>query len=50
MQGFSYQEMAEILHTELGTVKSRLNRARLMLREILSANGEQFRVEASQKI
>lgn len=35
IQGFSYGEIAEILSCNLGTVKSRLNRARKNLKEIL---------------
>lgn len=36
MQGFSYEEIASIVHCPLGTVKSRLFKARQMLREMLS--------------
>lgn len=36
LQGFSYDEIAEILDIPLGTVKSRINTARLHFREILS--------------
>lgn len=36
VQGLSYQEAAEALRCELGTLKSRLNRARLRLRGELS--------------
>jgi RNA polymerase sigma-70 factor (ECF subfamily) len=32
MEGFSYEEMADIMQCELGTVKSRLSRGRSMLR------------------
>jgi RNA polymerase sigma-70 factor, ECF subfamily len=36
-EGFSYQEIAEITDLALGTVKSRLNRGRARLRDILLA-------------
>ncbi|MBP2626980.1 MAG: polymerase, sigma-24 subunit, RpoE, subfamily [Firmicutes bacterium] len=36
LHGFSYDEIAEILDIPLGTVKSRINTARLHFREILS--------------
>ena len=36
VQGHSYEEMAEILGCRLGTVKSRINRARWQLRAVLN--------------
>ena len=35
LQGFSYEEIAEITNSSLGTVKSRLNRGRTNLRDML---------------
>jgi len=47
VQGFSYGEIAEILKINVGTVKSRLNRARNVLREKLSPARELFGVTGS---
>lgn len=35
LQGYAYEEIAEMLHCRVGTVKSRLSRARLHLRSLL---------------
>jgi len=40
VQGMSYEEIAEITNSNLGTVKSRLSRARGKLREYLQTHGE----------
>ncbi len=40
VQGFDYQEVADIMRTSLGTVKSRLSRGRARLRDYLLGCGE----------
>lgn len=40
IQGYAYQEVAEILEVPLGTVKSRLNAARRCLREAIRKDGK----------
>ena len=40
IEGFAYEEIAEILGVNLGTVKSRLTRGRAALRQILAPQGK----------
>ncbi len=40
VQGYDYQEASQVLGAPLGTIKSRLARARLRLRDCLKAHGE----------
>lgn len=42
IQGFSYEEIAQMLECSEGTVKSRLSRAREALRKVLKENKELF--------
>ena len=47
-EGLSYAEIAEAMHMELGTVKSRISRGRVLLRNYLSANGNFFTSDSSK--
>ncbi len=40
IQDFSYDEISEIVGVPLGTVKSRINRGRIILKDLLSDNSE----------
>ena len=50
VQGFSYEEAAQVMDCSLGTVKSRISRARRELRDYLRSAGEllpsQFRQDS----
>ncbi|MEA5143754.1 MAG: sigma-70 family RNA polymerase sigma factor [Oscillibacter sp.] len=47
MQQLTYEEIADALHVELGTVKSRISRARRQLRLYLLENGNFFDADTS---
>ena len=40
--GFSYQEIADYLNISIGTVKSRINRARIALQRKITSDAEQY--------
>ena len=42
IQGYAYDEIADILNTNVGTVKSRISRGREKLREKISSQSELF--------
>ena len=48
-EGLSYAEIADAMHMELGTVKSRISRGRVLLRNYLTASGNFFD-SASSKV
>jgi len=43
VEGFDYQEIADMTHVSLGTVKSRIHRGRLALRDLLGGDVELLR-------
>jgi len=48
VEGFSYQEIADIMKTPIGTVMSRLHRGRRMLREMLADYAAERGIAAAQ--
>ena len=48
LQQLSYQEISEVTALELGTVKSRISRARQLLKKYLTASGNFFEFSASK--
>lgn len=48
VQGLSYAEIAEVTQLELGTVKSRISRGRILLRNYLTVSGNFFETAASK--
>lgn len=40
LEGLSYAEVAEVLAIPVGTVRSRINRARTQIRELLNSTGQ----------
>lgn len=47
-EGLSYAEIADAMHMELGTVKSRISRGRVLLRNYLTASGNFFEAASSK--
>ena len=48
IEGFGYEEIAEMLNVHLGTVKSRLMRGRAALREALREDGDSVKASGSR--
>lgn len=44
----NYEEMAEVLHVPVGTIRSRLSRARRQMRELLGSGGKYPLIDAEQ--
>ena len=50
VEGLSYQEIGDVLKLELGTVKSRIYRARARLAALLTEEGNFFRDPSSEEM
>ena len=47
VEGFAYQEIADIMKTPIGTVMSRLHRGRRMLRDLLAEYARERGIETA---
>ncbi len=50
IRGFTYWEIADMLKLKLGTVKSKINRARIALKEELEKSGFEYYISDNDKI
>ena len=50
LQGLGYEEIAEVMKTSVGTVKSRLNRARQKIARFLAGIGNKDAFSTSEQV
>jgi RNA polymerase sigma-70 factor (ECF subfamily) len=50
IEGYTYEEIASLMECSLGTVKSRLNRARQALRERIEAEAKEFHAAGTKPV